>query len=112
MQDPGCLFCKIVAGDIPAEIVFKNEVVTAFRDIQPQAPTHVLVVPNVHVASFAQVEDPGLMQAVWCGVQQVTQHLGLTDYRLVVNTGAEAGQTVFHWHVHILAGRALAWPPG
>ncbi|MGE0199973.1 MAG: histidine triad nucleotide-binding protein [Candidatus Melainabacteria bacterium] len=107
-----CLFCKIVAGDIPAERVFENDHVLAFPDINPQAPTHWLVIPKTHVAGVAAVDDPGLFQHVMAGARQAAVTAGLSDYRLVINNGAGAGQTVFHWHVHLLGGRSFSWPPG
>lgn len=107
-----CLFCKIVAGAIPATIVFENEHAVAFEDIAPQAPTHVLVIPKHHVASLHEATDPVTMGHLLAAVQATVKQLGLTDYRVVTNTGAGAGQSVFHWHWHILAGRPLAWPPG
>jgi len=107
-----CLFCKIVARDIPAERVFENDHVLAFPDINPQAPTHWLVIPKAHVAGVAAVEEPAMFHQVMAGAQQAALKAGLTDYRLVTNNGAGAGQSVFHWHVHLLGGRAFSWPPG
>jgi histidine triad (HIT) family protein len=107
-----CIFCKIAAGDIPVTPVLKTELVTVFPDIQPQAPTHLLVIPNTHTASLNETDTPELLGALLMAVRQVTAQLGLHDYRTVINTGAGAGQSVFHLHVHVLAGRPLAWPPG
>jgi histidine triad (HIT) family protein len=109
-----CLFCQIVAGARPANIVHRNAQVTAFRDIHPQAPTHILVVPNRHIRSLseAQVEDAPLLGALLAQAAEIARQEGLTGYRLVVNNGAEAGQSVWHLHVHILGGRRLTWPPG
>ncbi len=109
-----CLFCKIVAGDIPAEIVSETEHTLAFRDINPQAPTHVLVIPRVHqpdAASLAAAE-PEAAAALLVETRRVAEAEGHESYRLVFNTGEDAGQTVFHAHAHVLAGRGLTWPPG
>ena len=111
-----CLFCRIVAGDIPAEIVHETESTLAFRDINPQAPTHVVVVPRAHHANAAALAeaDPALAGAVLRAAGDIAAAEGLTErgYRLVFNTGAGAGQSVFHVHCHVLGGRPLAWPPG
>ena len=108
-----CLFCKIVARTIPATLLLENEHVVAFRDIHPAAPSHALVVPRVHVtgARDASAETFGHVLA---GAQKVATDLGLDEsgYRLVLNHGPDAGQSVFHLHCHVLGGRALAWPPG
>jgi len=109
-----CLFCSIVVGDIPADIVFRTDEVVAFRDIQPAAPTHILVIPTSHHANAAAVaaSDPALAGALLAAAGEVAAQEGLTDYRLIFNTGADAGQSVFHAHLHILGGRAMSWPPG
>ncbi|HEX3204397.1 MAG TPA: histidine triad nucleotide-binding protein [Nitrospiraceae bacterium] len=111
-----CLFCQIVAGTIPAAIVYENESVLAFEDVRPQAPVHVLVIPKLHVAS---VQDVGATDAALLGdllvcCTKIAEHKGISDagYRLVTNTGRNAGQTVFHLHFHVLGGRAMTWPPG
>jgi histidine triad (HIT) family protein len=111
-----CIFCQIVAGAIPAKIVYSSPDVTAIRDINPQAPTHVLVIPNRHIASVA---DLGPSEALVLGrlfevIGQVAQSEGVAErgYRVVANTGPDAGQTVDHLHFHVLGGRSLAWPPG
>jgi histidine triad (HIT) family protein len=109
-----CLFCKIVAGEIPAEIVYETDSTVAFRDINPQAPTHVLVITRAHhptAAALAEV-DPVLAGEVIRAAGAVAQAAGLDDYRLVFNTGPGAGQSVFHVHGHLLGGRPLSWPPG
>ena len=109
-----CLVCKIVSGDVPADVVHEGDAVIAFRDINPQAPTHVLVVPRDHqpdVAALAAADPAALAELVKVGRQVATAD-GHADYRLVFNSGAEAGQTVFHVHGHVLAGRPLGWPPG
>ena len=111
-----CLFCKIVAGQIPGSIVFQNEHVVAFRDITPRAPTHVLIVPRRHIATLNDLtpEDDALVGEVVRAAAAVAKEQGLADrgYRTVFNCNAEAGQTVFHIHLHLLAGRRLGWPPG
>jgi histidine triad (HIT) family protein len=109
-----CLFCRIVAGEIPADLVREGERVVAFRDINPQAPLHVLVVPREHhpdVAALA-VADPAALAELVTVAGEVAVAAGYDDYRLVFNTGAGAGQSVFHVHGHVLAGRHFAWPPG
>jgi histidine triad (HIT) family protein len=110
-----CLFCRIVAGEIPARVVAETERTVAFRDVNPQAPTHVLVVPRAHHADVAAVAaaDPALLAEVMTAAVSVAGSEGLSGgYRLVTNTGDDAGQTVHHLHVHVLGGRALGWPPG
>ncbi|MBM9460303.1 HIT domain-containing protein [Nocardioides sp. zg-536] len=112
--DPDCLFCKIVAGEVPAEVVHATEGTVAFRDINPQAPLHVLVVPRTHApnaAASAEV-DPAQFAEIATAARAVATAEGYDDYRLVFNTGAGVGQTVFHTHCHVLAGRPLTWPPG
>lgn len=109
-----CLFCKIVAGEIPGDIVHTTERTVAFRDIDPQAPTHVLVVPKAHFANAAELAsgDPDASAELLTTAAAIAAAEGHDDYRLVFNTGPGAGQTVFHTHVHLLAGRSLTWPPG
>jgi histidine triad (HIT) family protein len=112
--DADCLFCKIVSGEIPADVVAQDEEAVAFRDVNPQAPTHVLVVPREHYADAAALADgdAGALAAVVRLAREVARGDGLDDYRLVFNTGPGAGQTVFHTHLHVLGGRAMTWPPG
>ncbi|CCH75116.1 conserved hypothetical protein [Nostocoides australiense Ben110] len=109
-----CLFCKFIVRDIEPDVVAESELALAFRDINPQAPTHVLVIPKKHVATAAELgEHPGDLAAVVALAAQVAQDEGLgAGYRLVTNTGADAGQSVFHCHFHLLGGRTMAWPPG
>ena len=109
-----CLFCAIVAGDIPADVVYRDDDVVAFRDIAPQAPVHVLVVPVTHVENVRDLADldPVLAGRLLQAVGRVAAQEGLDTYRLVFNTGAGAGQSVFHAHGHVLGGRSLTWPPG
>lgn len=110
----GCLFCKIAAGDIPATVVAQDDRFIAFRDIDPQAPTHVLVIPRAHVASLNEVREPEMLGELLLFARAVAQDEGLGErgYRVVLNTNAEAGQSVFHLHAHVLGGRAMRWPPG
>lgn len=110
-----CLFCGISAGDIPAEIVHRDEHIVAFRDINPQAPMHVLVIPVAHYANAGELAaaDPHLAGRLMQSAAEVAAAEGLdSGYRVVFNTGADAGQTVFHVHAHVLGGRHLTWPPG
>jgi histidine triad (HIT) family protein len=113
--DPECIFCKIVAGEIPATVVHESETTFAFRDLEPQAPTHVLVVPRSHypnAAALAQGE-PATAAHLFDAAREIAASEGLHDnYRLVFNTGPDAHQTVFHVHMHLLGGRAMGWPPG
>ena len=110
-----CLFCRIVAGEIPAEVVHETDRTLAFRDSSPQAPTHVLVVPRDHHADAGALADAdaALLAEVMTAAVAVARAEGLSGgYRLVANTGDDGGQTVHHLHVHVLGGRGLAWPPG
>ena len=111
-----CLFCRIVSREIPADIVYETDDVLAFRDLSPQAPTHVLVIPKTHVDSvdMATDDDALLLGKVLLAGRTVGRQLGHGEsgYRLVANNGPDAGQSVHHLHVHVLGGRALAWPPG
>lgn len=111
-----CLFCKIVAGDIPATKVAESDRSLSFRDINPQAPTHVLVIPKDHYPDLAALAaaDAELLAEMAVQAHQVAEDEGIsgTGYRVVFNTGREAGQTVFHVHAHVLGGRSMAWPPG
>jgi histidine triad (HIT) family protein len=111
---PDCLFCRIVAGEVPADVVSTTEHTVAFRDIAPQAPTHVLVIPRVHAADAASLAlaSPEAAVALLVETRRIAVAEGHDAYRLVFNTGAGAGQTVFHTHGHVLAGRDLTWPPG
>ncbi len=109
-----CLFCKIVAGEIPGEIVHESERSVSFRDVNPQAPLHALVVPRAHHRNAAELADadPEAFADLAVVASKVAAAEGYDDYRLVFNTGSGAGQTVFHTHAHVLAGRPLTWPPG
>lgn len=109
-----CLFCKILAGQIPATVVRETETTVAFRDINPQAPTHVLIIPKVHYPDVASLgaAEPGIAADVLRETGEVAAEEKLESYRVVFNTGSGAGQTVFHAHAHVLGGRGLEWPPG
>ena len=116
MSDQSCIFCKIAAREIPAEILHESDRVVAFRDTDPKAPTHVLLIPKEHIASIADIEDRhGDMLA---DIAQAAAHLARTEgiedsgWRLVTNVGRGAGQSVFHLHFHLLGGRPMTWPPG
>ena len=111
-----CLFCKIVSGDLDAEIVYENEDLVAFRDINPQAPTHLLIIPRLHISTLNELtpEHDRVLGAVVRCAGELAKSLGYAEdvYRTVFNCNEAAGQTVFHLHLHLLAGRHLAWPPG
>lgn len=109
------LFKKIIDGDIPADIVFEDDLCLAFRDINPQAPTHLLVIPKKEISAIATIadEDQALIGHLYLVIRNLAQELGLaTGYRVVVNCGEDGGQTVDHLHFHLLGGRSLTWPPG
>ena len=116
MADENCLFCKIIAGKIPGDFVHQDERCFAIRDINPQAPTHVLVIPREHLESLddASQKDESLLGHLLRVGARIANDMGHGEdgYRTVINTGAGAGQSVFHLHVHVLAGRPLGWPPG
>jgi histidine triad (HIT) family protein len=110
-----CIFCKIAAGEIGGPPVYQDEHVTAFKDINPQAPVHILVIPNKHIASVSEAaaEDEGLLGKLLRTSAKIADEQGLNGgYRLITNTGPDGGQTVFHIHVHLLGGRRMTWPPG
>jgi len=109
-----CLFCRIVRREIPAGLVHEDEHTVAFRDIDPKAPTHILVIPREHVGSLNDATDPEMLGRLMLVAKTLAASEGLVadGYRTVVNTGANAGQTVFHIHLHLLGGRKLGWPPG
>lgn len=113
---PDCVFCKVVAKQIPSAIVFQDEHVTAFRDINPQMPVHVLIVPNEHIANTEELEPrhDAAVGAVVRAAREVARLEGLTErgYRLVFNTGPDANNVVPHLHMHLLGGRSMSWPPG
>ena len=109
-----CLFCRIVSREIPATLVAETEDCVAFRDINPQAPVHVLVVPREHVPSLNDVTDAAMVGRLSLLAAEIAKREGVSDggYRTVINTNADAGQTVFHIHLHLLGGRPMRWPPG
>jgi histidine triad (HIT) family protein len=110
-----CLFCRIARGEGPATVVRQDEVAVAFRDIRPQAPTHILVIPRAHIASLqdAKPEHQGVLGHLLLMAQELAHEERIVSgYRIVVNNGPGAGQTVFHLHVHVIGGRPLGWPPG
>ena len=116
MSEQGCLFCKVINGDIPGEFVHKDDRCVVIRDINPQAPMHLLVIPLEHIESLdeaSQKDEQVLGHLLRIGARLANeQGNGENGYRTVINTGAEAGQTVFHLHVHVLGGRSMQWPPG
>ena len=111
-----CLFCRIVAGSIPAKLVYEDDQAVAFEDINPQAPVHVLVIPRRHIPSVAEFgsADAGLLGQLVQACVKIARNKGIAEsgYRIVTNTGPQAGQSVLHVHLHVLGGRHLAWPPG
>ncbi|HEY9684920.1 MAG TPA: histidine triad nucleotide-binding protein [Oculatellaceae cyanobacterium] len=112
-SDPNCIFCKIIDGKIPSEKVAEDDRLIAIRDVSPQAPTHILVIPRNHIPNLAQVEDGGLVGALFQRSTRIAEEQGLKNgYRIVVNTGDDGGQTVHHLHIHVIGGRAMQWPPG
>jgi histidine triad (HIT) family protein len=109
-----CLFCRIVSHEITAKVVLENEHVVAFRDINPQAPVHVVIVPREHVASLNEAKDAAMLGHLSLAAAEIAKAEGIAEsgYRTVVNTNRDAGQTVFHIHLHLLGGRDMRWPPG
>ena len=109
-----CLFCKVASGAIPAQVVRRGEGMLAFRDINPQAPVHLLVIPAAHSAHLTDTSDTELLGRLLAFARDVAVAEGIADagYRVVINTNAQGGQTVFHLHLHVLGGRTLHWPPG
>ena len=116
MNDPDCLFCKIIGGEIPADIVFENDSAVAFRDINPQAPTHVLIIPKRHIATINDIEAEHSAEIgqLFLAAAAIARNEGIAEdgYRVTMNCNAAAGQTVFHLHLHLLGGRQMNWPPG
>ena len=109
-----CLFCAIAAGEIPSNKVYEDELCYAFYDIDPQAPTHFLVIPKAHIGSVAEVtgDNSAVVAHIFQVIAKVTKQLGLDSYRVVSNIGEQAGQSVHHLHFHVLSGRDMTWPPG
>lgn len=116
MSENNCIFCKIIAGELPAEVVYRDNRALALEDVNPQSPVHVLVIPHEHIESLdeASQRDEALLGHLLRIAARIANERGLSEsgYRTVINTGAGAGQSVFHLHVHVLGGRALSWPPG
>jgi histidine triad (HIT) family protein len=112
-ESESCIFCRIVRGEIPSKMVASNDTAVAFRDLDPKAPVHILVVPRRHVASLADSPDKATLGEILALASEVARQAGLgAGYRVVLNTGADGGQTVDHLHAHLLGGRKMAWPPG
>lgn len=109
-----CLFCKIAAGEIKPEIVFEDDQIIAFRDIHPQAPVHILIIPKRHITNLNEIEDVSLAGQLLQAAVRIAKAEGVAEngYRTVINCNADGGQTVYHLHVHLLGGRQLQWPPG
>jgi histidine triad (HIT) family protein len=111
-----CLFCKILSGDIPADIIYESDAAVAFRDINPQAPTHVLIIPRTHISTINDLDagDRETVGELFLAAKEIASREGLAEpgYRVVMNCNEGAGQSVFHIHLHLLGGRGLGWPPG
>jgi len=114
VSSDSCLFCKIVRGDIKADVVYQTPSLVAIRDINPQAPVHVLVIPTQHVESLNETADPSALGDLLVAAREIArrERIDVRGYRVVINTKAESGQTVPHLHLHVLGGRAMRWPPG
>ena len=111
---PDCLFCKMIRGEIKAKVAYEDPDLLAIYDINPQAPIHLLILPKKHIGQISDLkpEDNELVGKVVCGAQKIATQNGWSDYRLVFNNGPEAGQSVYHIHLHLLSGRRMTWPPG
>ena len=109
-----CIFCKIANGEIPTNFLYQSSRVVAFKDLDPQAPSHILVIPRAHFDNVSELAatDPETLSELFGAARSIAETLGLSGYRITINTGASAGQSVFHAHLHLLGGRAFAWPPG
>ena len=107
MKKDDCIFCKIANGDFGTEFILETDDIVAFRDINPQAPEHILVIPKNHYENILEIEDSELLAKLMHGVQEVSKKIGLNEFRTVINTGKQAGQTVFHTHIHMLGGKEL-----
>ena len=116
MSNENCLFCKILAGEIPADIVYESDSAIAFRDINPKAPTHVLIIPRKHIATINDIDpdDQQIVGSLFSAAREIAEKEGHADagYRVAMNCNELAGQTVFHIHLHLLGGRSFSWPPG
>ncbi len=109
-----CLFCKIIAGEIPSDKVYEDELCYAFNDIAPQAPSHFLMIPKAHIGSVSEIDgsNSGLVAHIFEVIAKITAEKGIESYRVVSNIGEQAGQSVHHLHFHVLSGRDMTWPPG
>ena len=107
-----CIFCKIANGQIPTDFVYESKNVVVFKDINPQAPVHLLVVPKVHIETLNDLNDKELSAELFCAIKEAAKKLEISEYRTVINTGKTAGQEVFHLHIHVMAGRDFSWPAG
>jgi len=116
MPNPDCIFCRIASGDLPSDVVYQDEECVAFRDINPQAPVHLLVIPRKHIEGLAETdpEDEALLGRLAAAAAEVAEQEGLSEdgYRVVINWGPDAGMAVPHLHLHVLGGRRMSWPPG
>ena len=116
MADPDCLFCRIIAGEIPTDFLHEDDLVVAFRDVSPKAPTHILLIPREHLVSAAELTEvhAPMLGRLFAAAARLAQERGLVEsgFRLVTNAGRDAGQSVDHLHVHLLGGRHFGWPPG
>ena len=116
MSESNCLFCKIAAGDLDADIIYESDTAIAFRDMNPKAPTHVLIIPRQHIATINDIdpEHEAIVGSLFSAARSIAAQEGLSEdgYRAVMNCNEAAGQTVFHLHLHLLGGRTLGWPPG
>ena len=116
MANDDCLFCKILAGEIPADVIYESDLAIAFRDINPQAPTHVLIIPRQHIATINDIseDDHAIVGSLYSAARTIAAEEGFSEegYRAVMNCNEAAGQTVFHIHLHLLGGRPFSWPPG
>ena len=116
MANDDCLFCKILAGDIPADIIYESDTAVAFRDINPQAPTHAVIIPRKHIATINDLEkeDQSVVGSLFTAAREIAAREGFEEagYRVAMNCNEAAGQTVFHIHLHLLGGRSFTWPPG
>jgi len=116
LSDSTCLFCRISAGEIPADVIRSDQDLLAFRDINPKAPTHILIIPRKHITSVADMEagDAEIIGKLFLAAKELAREEGIsgTGYRMVINAGEDGGQTVFHVHLHLLGGRPMGWPPG
>lgn len=112
MTKKDCIFCKLANKELPVELVYETDTIAAFYDLNPQAPLHILIVPKQHYDSLNKVEDITLLGELLSAAKKIAKKEKITDFRIVINTGKEAGQSVFHLHLHLLGKRPMLWPPG